>query len=48
MAFHEEHSSAESSIEDLTKAIIEDIQQMSGNSECCDCGAEGETMVLRK
>ncbi|XP_055508258.1 arf-GAP with SH3 domain, ANK repeat and PH domain-containing protein 1 isoform X1 [Leucoraja erinacea] len=45
MAFHEEHSSAESSIEDLTKAIIEDIQQMSGNSECCDCGAEGPTWL---
>ncbi|XP_069740504.1 arf-GAP with SH3 domain, ANK repeat and PH domain-containing protein 1 isoform X2 [Narcine bancroftii] len=45
MAFHEEHSSAESSIEDLTKAIIKDIQQMPGNSECCDCGAVGPTWL---
>ncbi|XP_078093016.1 arf-GAP with SH3 domain, ANK repeat and PH domain-containing protein 1 isoform X3 [Mustelus asterias] len=41
VAFHEHHSGAENSIEDLTKAIIEDVQHMPGNSECCDCGATG-------
>ncbi|XP_059836967.1 arf-GAP with SH3 domain, ANK repeat and PH domain-containing protein 1 isoform X1 [Hypanus sabinus] len=45
MAFHEEHNSAESSIEDLTKAIIEDIQHTPGNSECCDCGAPDPTWL---
>uniref|UniRef100_UPI00398EBB52 arf-GAP with SH3 domain, ANK repeat and PH domain-containing protein 1 isoform X2 n=1 Tax=Pristiophorus japonicus TaxID=55135 RepID=UPI00398EBB52 len=45
VAFHEEHSSAENSIEDLTKAIIEDVQHMPGNSECCDCGAIDATWL---
>ncbi|XP_067904739.1 arf-GAP with SH3 domain, ANK repeat and PH domain-containing protein 1 isoform X2 [Heterodontus francisci] len=45
VAFHEDHSSAENSIEDLTKAIIEDVQHMPGNSECCDCGASGPTWL---
>ncbi|CAH2292607.1 arf-GAP with SH3 domain, ANK repeat and PH domain-containing 2-like isoform X1 [Pelobates cultripes] len=39
MAFHEARPSEENSIEDLTKAIIEDITRMPGNSVCCDCGA---------
>ncbi|XP_072259748.1 arf-GAP with SH3 domain, ANK repeat and PH domain-containing protein 1-like isoform X1 [Pyxicephalus adspersus] len=39
MAFHEARPSEENSIEDLTKAIIEDIRRMPGNSVCCDCGA---------
>ncbi|XP_075428695.1 arf-GAP with SH3 domain, ANK repeat and PH domain-containing protein 1-like isoform X2 [Ascaphus truei] len=39
MAFHEARSSEENSIEDLTKAIIDDIGRMPGNSVCCDCGA---------
>ncbi|KAJ4940711.1 hypothetical protein JOQ06_027006, partial [Pogonophryne albipinna] len=29
----------ESSIEDLTRAITEDIRRMPGNNNCCDCGA---------
>uniref|UniRef100_A0A8C5QI04 Uncharacterized protein n=1 Tax=Leptobrachium leishanense TaxID=445787 RepID=A0A8C5QI04_9ANUR len=39
MAFHETRPSEENSIEDLTKAIVEDIRRMPGNSVCCDCGA---------
>ncbi|XP_041433888.1 arf-GAP with SH3 domain, ANK repeat and PH domain-containing protein 2-like isoform X1 [Xenopus laevis] len=39
MAFHEKRPSEENSIEDLTKAIIEDIRRMPGNSVCCDCGS---------
>ncbi|XP_030067429.1 arf-GAP with SH3 domain, ANK repeat and PH domain-containing protein 1 [Microcaecilia unicolor] len=39
MAFHETRPSGENSIEDLTKAIIEDIKRMPGNTVCCDCGA---------
>ncbi|XP_043545283.1 arf-GAP with SH3 domain, ANK repeat and PH domain-containing protein 1-like [Chiloscyllium plagiosum] len=41
MAFRGEQSSGENSIEDLTKAIIEDVQRMPGNDVCCDCGAPG-------
>nr|XP_033483664.1 arf-GAP with SH3 domain, ANK repeat and PH domain-containing protein 2 isoform X1 [Epinephelus lanceolatus]XP_033483665.1 arf-GAP with SH3 domain, ANK repeat and PH domain-containing protein 2 isoform X1 [Epinephelus lanceolatus] len=29
----------ESSVEDLTRAITDDIRRMPGNSSCCDCGA---------
>uniref|UniRef100_A0A4W3JQY4 Arf-GAP with SH3 domain, ANK repeat and PH domain-containing protein 1-like n=1 Tax=Callorhinchus milii TaxID=7868 RepID=A0A4W3JQY4_CALMI len=45
MAFHAEHSGGENSIEDLTKAIIDDVQHMPGNSDCCDCGAAGPTWI---
>lgn len=31
----------ESSVEDLTRAITEDIRRMPGNNNCCDCGAPG-------
>ncbi|XP_068170710.1 arf-GAP with SH3 domain, ANK repeat and PH domain-containing protein 1 [Antennarius striatus] len=30
---------AESSVEDLTRAITEDVRLMPGNNNCCDCGA---------
>ncbi|XP_055364950.1 arf-GAP with SH3 domain, ANK repeat and PH domain-containing protein 2 isoform X3 [Betta splendens] len=29
----------ESSVEDLTRAITDDIKRMPGNNSCCDCGA---------
>ncbi|XP_029990114.1 arf-GAP with SH3 domain, ANK repeat and PH domain-containing protein 2-like [Sphaeramia orbicularis] len=29
----------ENSVEDLTRAITDDIRRMPGNSSCCDCGA---------
>lgn len=42
MAFRGEQSSAsEDGLEDLTKAIIEDVLRMPGNEVCCDCGAAG-------
>lgn len=42
MAFRGEQSSAgEDGLEDLTKAIIEDVLRMPGNEFCCDCGAAG-------
>lgn len=42
MAFRGEQSSAgEDGLEDLTKAIIEDVLRMPGNELCCDCGAAG-------
>ncbi|XP_051270198.1 arf-GAP with SH3 domain, ANK repeat and PH domain-containing protein 2 isoform X1 [Dicentrarchus labrax] len=31
----------ESSVEDLTRAITDDIKRMPGNNNCCDCGAPG-------
>lgn len=42
MAFRGEPSSGgEDGLEDLTKAIIEDVLHMPGNEVCCDCGAAG-------
>ncbi|XP_034548439.1 arf-GAP with SH3 domain, ANK repeat and PH domain-containing protein 2 [Notolabrus celidotus] len=29
----------ESSVEDLTRAITDDVRRMPGNTNCCDCGA---------
>lgn len=42
MAFRGEQSAGDDSLEDLTKAIIEDVLRMPGNEVCCDCGAPGE------
>ncbi|XP_030629136.1 arf-GAP with SH3 domain, ANK repeat and PH domain-containing protein 1a isoform X3 [Chanos chanos] len=39
MAFRGEQSAGDDSLEDLTKAIIEDVLRMPGNELCCDCGA---------
>ncbi|XP_061521828.1 arf-GAP with SH3 domain, ANK repeat and PH domain-containing protein 1 isoform X3 [Phycodurus eques] len=40
MAFRGEQTSAgEDGLDDLTKAIIEDVLRMPGNELCCDCGA---------
>ncbi|KAM9333045.1 arf-GAP with SH3 domain, ANK repeat and PH domain-containing protein 1 isoform 2-T2 [Pholidichthys leucotaenia] len=40
MAFRGEQSSGgEDGLEDLTKAIIEDVLRIPGNDVCCDCGA---------
>ncbi|XP_041103977.1 arf-GAP with SH3 domain, ANK repeat and PH domain-containing protein 1-like isoform X2 [Polyodon spathula] len=39
MAFRGEQSTGENSLEDLTKAIIDDVLRMPGNEVCCDCGA---------
>ncbi|KAG5851114.1 hypothetical protein ANANG_G00089590 [Anguilla anguilla] len=39
MAFRGEQSTGEDSLEDLTKAIIDDVLRTPGNEACCDCGA---------
>ncbi|CAG10243.1 unnamed protein product, partial [Tetraodon nigroviridis] len=36
---HATSSGGEDGLEDLTKAIIEDVLRMPGNEVCCDCGA---------
>lgn len=45
MAFRGDQSSGESSLEDLTKAIIEDVQKTPGNYVCCDCGSQDPTWL---
>ncbi|XP_055037641.2 arf-GAP with SH3 domain, ANK repeat and PH domain-containing protein 1 isoform X7 [Misgurnus anguillicaudatus] len=39
MAFRGEQSGGDDGLEDLTKAIIDDVLRMPGNEVCCDCGA---------
>ncbi|KAK1799646.1 hypothetical protein P4O66_006184 [Electrophorus voltai] len=39
VALDELRPSGESSVGDLTKAIIDDVLRMPGNSVCCDCSA---------
>ncbi|XP_026093405.1 arf-GAP with SH3 domain, ANK repeat and PH domain-containing protein 1-like isoform X3 [Carassius auratus] len=39
MAFRGEQGGGDDGLEDLTKAIIEDVLRMAGNEVCCDCGA---------
>lgn len=41
MAFRGEQTAGEDGLEDLTKAIIDDVLRISGNEVCCDCGAAG-------
>ncbi|XP_028591981.2 arf-GAP with SH3 domain, ANK repeat and PH domain-containing protein 1 isoform X3 [Podarcis muralis] len=45
MAFRGEQSAGENSLEDLTKAIIDDIQRFPGNDVCCDCGSPDPTWL---
>ncbi|KAL0978833.1 hypothetical protein UPYG_G00176300 [Umbra pygmaea] len=45
VALDEWKSSGENSVEDLTRAITEDIRRMPGNSICCDCGAPDPTWI---
>ncbi|XP_058132020.1 arf-GAP with SH3 domain, ANK repeat and PH domain-containing protein 1 isoform X2 [Dasypus novemcinctus] len=45
MAFRGEQSTGENSLEDLTKAIIEDVQRLPGNDVCCDCGSTEPTWL---
>nr|XP_008163382.1 arf-GAP with SH3 domain, ANK repeat and PH domain-containing protein 1 isoform X1 [Chrysemys picta bellii]XP_008163383.1 arf-GAP with SH3 domain, ANK repeat and PH domain-containing protein 1 isoform X1 [Chrysemys picta bellii] len=45
MAFRGEQSTGENSLEDLTKAIIDDIQRLPGNEVCCDCGSPDPTWL---
>ncbi|KAL4635470.1 arf-GAP with SH3 domain, ANK repeat and PH domain-containing protein 1-like isoform X2 [Arapaima gigas] len=39
MAFRGERGVDEDGLEDLTRAIIEDVLRIPGNEVCCDCGA---------
>ncbi|XP_047404835.1 arf-GAP with SH3 domain, ANK repeat and PH domain-containing protein 1 isoform X8 [Sciurus carolinensis] len=45
MAFRGEQSTGENSLEDLTKAIIEEVQRLPGNDVCCDCGSSEPTWL---
>uniref|UniRef100_A0A8C9R4D7 Arf-GAP with SH3 domain, ANK repeat and PH domain-containing protein 1-like n=1 Tax=Scleropages formosus TaxID=113540 RepID=A0A8C9R4D7_SCLFO len=45
VALDERQPSGENSIEDLTKAITDDIRRMPGNNVCCDCAAPDPTWV---
>ncbi|MEE6463106.1 hypothetical protein FKM82_005783 [Ascaphus truei] len=45
MAFRGEQSTGESSLEDLTKAIIDDVQKTPGNDVCCDCSSSDPTWL---
>ncbi|XP_040287164.1 arf-GAP with SH3 domain, ANK repeat and PH domain-containing protein 1 isoform X4 [Bufo bufo] len=45
MAFRDGQSTGEGSLEDLTKAIIEDVQKAPGNDACCDCGSADPTWL---
>ncbi|XP_039191749.1 arf-GAP with SH3 domain, ANK repeat and PH domain-containing protein 1 isoform X11 [Crotalus tigris] len=45
MAFRGEQSTGENSLEDLTKAIIDDVQRLAGNDVCCDCGSPDPTWI---
>jgi len=33
-------------VQELTRAIVEEVKRMSGNHGCCDCGAPGTCSVL--
>lgn len=45
MAFRGEQSTGENSLEDLTKAIIDEVQRLPGNDVCCDCGSSEPTWL---
>ncbi|XP_071190759.1 arf-GAP with SH3 domain, ANK repeat and PH domain-containing protein 1 isoform X2 [Salvelinus alpinus] len=45
VALDERKSSGDNSVEDLTRAITEDIRRMPGNNMCCDCGAPDPTWI---
>ncbi|NXC21113.1 ASAP1 protein, partial [Corythaeola cristata] len=45
VAFSKAQGGGESSQEELTRAIIEEIRSMPGNGECCDCSAPDPTWL---
>ncbi|XP_045079901.1 arf-GAP with SH3 domain, ANK repeat and PH domain-containing protein 1 isoform X4 [Coregonus clupeaformis] len=45
VALDERRPSGDNSVEDLTRAITEDIRRMPGNNMCCDCGAPDPTWI---
>lgn len=41
-AFKDDQEDGENNIvQELTRAIVEEVKRMSGNHSCCDCGAAG-------
>lgn len=46
MAFRGEQGGGDDGLEDLTKAIIDDVLRMPGNEVCCDCGASGTDLSV--
>lgn len=43
-AFKGDDNTGENNIvQELTKEIISEVQRMTGNDVCCDCGAPGDT-----
>uniref|UniRef100_A0A4W3HVJ3 ArfGAP with SH3 domain, ankyrin repeat and PH domain 2a n=1 Tax=Callorhinchus milii TaxID=7868 RepID=A0A4W3HVJ3_CALMI len=45
-AFKGDHNTGENNIvQELTKAIIVEVQKMTGNDVCCDCGAQDPTWL---
>lgn len=46
-AFKGDDNTGENNIvQELTKEIISEVQKMTGNDVCCDCGAPGDTPSL--
>lgn len=44
-AFKGDDNTGENNIvQELTKEIISEVQRMTGNDVCCDCGAPGDTL----
>lgn len=46
VAFSKVQGAGESSREELTRTIVEEVRNMPGNRECCDCLAPGENQLL--
>ncbi|CAL1575083.1 unnamed protein product [Knipowitschia caucasica] len=40
-----QHSGENNIVQELTRAILAEVKRMSGNSECCDCGAPDPTWL---
>ncbi|XP_063079795.1 arf-GAP with SH3 domain, ANK repeat and PH domain-containing protein 2b isoform X3 [Engraulis encrasicolus] len=40
-----EESGENNIVQELTRAIVEEVKRMSGNNECCDCGAADPTWL---
>ncbi|XP_042188835.1 arf-GAP with SH3 domain, ANK repeat and PH domain-containing protein 2a isoform X3 [Callorhinchus milii] len=48
-AFKGDHNTGENNIvQELTKAIIVEVQKMTGNDVCCDCGAQVWSLTLNQ
>ncbi|XP_022538164.2 arf-GAP with SH3 domain, ANK repeat and PH domain-containing protein 1 [Astyanax mexicanus] len=45
VALDERRAGGESSVEDLTRSITEDVLRMPGNNVCCDCGAPDPSWI---